>query len=82
MNKRNGLALLVALMMAGCLACLALSLSCLLAVETSAVTAGGRLRLLRHAAETAARVGLGELQASLGPDASIDYPSGDGGLIA
>jgi hypothetical protein len=82
MNKRNGLALLVALMMTGCLACLALSLSCLLAVETSAVTAGGRLRLLRHAAESAARVGLGELQASLGPDASIDYPSGDGSLIA
>jgi len=82
MNKRNGLVLLAALMVLAGLVALAFSLASLLAIEHRQQETVRRGRALRIASENAARLGLAELQARLGPDVGHDFESSDGLLIA
>jgi hypothetical protein len=82
MNKRNGLVLLAALMVLAGLVALAFSLASLLAIEHRQQETVRRGRTLRIASENAARLGLAELQAGLGPDVGHSYESSPGQLIA
>jgi hypothetical protein len=80
MSKRNGLALIIALLAALALASAAVILAsyCLTAgIESEAAH---RRALLRQAAEAAALRGLAELQAGVGPDARFTYPDTAGAL--
>ncbi|MEY3853492.1 MAG: hypothetical protein RI910_2472, partial [Verrucomicrobiota bacterium] len=82
MHKRNGLALLVSLMLMAMLVALALSLAALANLESRHLEASARGRLLRLAAENAAHRGLAELQAGLGPDVAHDYVTSSGALVS
>lgn len=82
MHKRNGLALLVALMLMAMLVALALSLASLLSLESRRLETERLGRSLRFAAENAARRGLAELQAGLGPDVAHDYEAVPGTLVS
>ena len=82
MNKRNGLALLVSLLLMAALGALALSLASLLLLERRQQEVGGRVGALRIASENAAKLGLAELQAGLGPDVGHDFESSSGQLLA
>jgi hypothetical protein len=82
MNKRNGLVLLAALMVLAGLVALAFSLASLLMIEQRQQEAVRRGRSLRMASENAARLGLAELQAGLGPDVGHSYESTPGQLVA
>lgn len=78
MHKRNGLALLAALMLMAVLLGLAFSLASLALLEQRQGAAARQGALLRLGAEQAARRGFAELQAGLGPDIahSYEFPSG------
>ena len=82
MNKRNGLVLLAALMVLAGLVALAFSLASLLMLEDRQQETVRRGRALRVASENAAKLGLAELQARLGPDVGHDFKSSDGSLMA
>ena len=82
MNKRNGLVLLASLMVLAGLVALAFSLASLLMIEHRQQEAIRRGRALRMASENAARLGLAELQAGLGPDVGHSYESSPGHLMA
>lgn len=82
MHKRNGLALLVTLMLLAASAVLAFSAASLVLLESRQQEASRRGLALRLAAVAAAQRGLAELQASLGPDAKHDYSSSSDGLVA
>jgi len=82
MNKRNGLVLLASLMVLAGLVALALSLASLLTIEHRQQEAVRRGRALRVASENAAKLGLAELQARLGPDVGYDFESSPGQLVA
>ena len=82
MNKRNGLVLLASLMVLAGLVALAFSLASLLMIEHRQQEAIRRGRALRMASENAARLGLAELQAGLGPDVGLSYESSLGQLVA
>lgn len=82
MNKRNGLALLAALMLMAILVGLAVSLASLALLEQRQAQAAQQGALLRLAAEQAARRGFVELQAGLGPDIAHTYESTSGRLAA
>lgn len=73
MHKRNGLALLVALMMAAALVALTFSLASLVLLERRHVTVSDEGRKMRGAAELAAFRGLAELQVRMGPDQACDH---------
>lgn len=82
MNKRNGLGLLVSLMLMAALAALAVLLASLVMIELRHQESHRRVRALRLASENAAKLGLAELQARLGPDVAHDFKSSDGSLMA
>jgi hypothetical protein len=82
MNKRNGLALLVSLMLTAALGALAFSAASLVMLELKHQETVRRGGALRAASENAARLGLAELQARLGPDVVYDFKSSDGALVA
>ena len=82
MNKRNGLGLLVSLMLMAALAALAVLLASLAMIELRHQESHRRVRALRLASENAAKLGLAELQARLGPDVAHDFKSSDGSLMA
>lgn len=75
MNKRKGLALLASLMAMAALVALAFTLASLVTIELRQQEAIQRVRVLRIASENAARLGLAELQARLGPDVGYDFES-------
>lgn len=81
MHKRNGLALLVALMLMAMLLAAALALATLASVELGRSQAVLRVHRLRFSAENAARRGFAELQASLGPDAAHTFEDATGRLV-
>lgn len=80
MNKRNGLALLVSLMLTAAAGALALSAAALAMLEARQQEAVRRGLALRRAAESAARRGLAELQQGMGPDVAYDFESSAGRL--
>jgi len=82
MHKRKGLALLASLMAMAALVALAFTLASLLMIEHRQQEAVQRGRSLRMASENAARLGLAELQAGLGPDVGHSYESTPGQLVA
>jgi len=82
MNKRNGLALLVSLMLTAVLGALVFSAASLVMLELRQEEAVRRSHALRAASENAARLGLAELQACLGPDVAHDFELSPGRLIA
>jgi hypothetical protein len=82
MRKRNGLVLLASLMVLAGLVALAFSMASLLMIEHRQQEAVRRGRALRIASESAARLGLAELQAGLGQDVGHSYESSPGRLIA
>ncbi len=82
MHKRKGLALLASLMAMAALVALAFTLASLAMIELRQQEAVRRGRALRIASENAARLGLAELQAGLGPDVGLSYESSPGQLIA
>jgi len=82
MHKRKGLALLASLMATAALVALAFTLASLLMIEHRQQEAVQRGRSLRMASENAARLGLAELQAGLGPDVGHSYESTPGQLVA
>jgi hypothetical protein len=82
MNKRNGLALLVSLMLTAALGALAFSAASLVMLELRQKETVRRGHALRAASENAARLGLAELQACLGPDVAYDFELSPGRLVA
>ena len=80
MNKRNGLVLLVTLLLMAALGALALLAASLVMIELRQQEAVRRGRALRMASENAARLGLAELQARLGRDVAYDFESSLGCL--
>ena len=82
MHKRNGLALLLSLVLLAMALATALLLASLAVLEQRHADVSSRRLLLRQAAESAALRGLAELQASLGPDQAHDHQDEDGGLVA
>jgi len=81
MNKRNGLALLVALMLMVTLVALAITLATLINLETRCQDVVTRRQELRRAAENAAWIALAEVQAKLGPDVADSFVGPTGGLV-
>ena len=73
MNKRNGLALLAALMLMAGLVALASSLACLSVLELRRQESDMARTKLRFAAESAALLGVARLQAALGPDVASTW---------
>ncbi len=82
MHKRKGLALLASLMAMAALVALAFTLASLAMIELRHQAVVQRVRALRIASENAARLGLAELQAGLGPDVGLSYESSPGQLVA
>ena len=82
MHKRKGLALLASLMAMASLVALAFTLASLAMIELRQQAAVQRVRALRIASENAARLGLAELQARLGPDVGYDFESSPRQLTA
>ena len=82
MRKRKGLALLVSLMLIAVLGALTFSAASLVMLELRQQEAVRRGWALRLASENAARLGLAELQASLGPDVAYDFELSPGRVIA
>jgi Tfp pilus assembly protein PilX len=81
MSNRNGLALLVALMLMATLVALAFTLASLANLESRHMDASVRRWRLRQAAQDAACAALAEAQARLGPDVAHDYAGTSGGLV-
>jgi len=82
MHKRKGLALLASLMAMAALVALAFTLATLVLLESRQYEAVRRSRVLRIAAENAAKLGLAELQVRLGSDVGYDFESSPGQLVA
>ena len=82
MNKRNGLGLLVSLMLMAALAALAVLLASFAMIELRHQESHRRVQALRLTSENAAKLGLAELQARLGSDVGHDFKSSDGLLMA
>ncbi len=82
MHKRKGLALLASLMAMAALVALAFTLASLAMIELRQQEAVQRVQALRIASESAARLGLAELQARLGPDVGYDFESSPRQLTA
>lgn len=80
MHKRNGLALLLALLAVSACVGLALLLGGFISMESAASGQFVRRSALRSAAEAAAFRGLAELQAAAGPDVAHTYQSPAGTL--
>ncbi len=81
MNKRNGLALSVALMLMASLVALAVTLASLTNLESRCQNVFNRRQELRRSAENAAWVGLAEVQERLGPDVADSFVGPKGGLV-
>ena len=80
MNKRNGLALLVTLMLTTALGALAFAAAAWVVLELRQQEAVRRRHVLRTASENAAVRGLGALQQTLGPDVAYDFETPPGRL--
>lgn len=82
MHKRNGLALLAALMLMAALGALVFSASTMVLLELRQQEAVRQGRALRVASENAALRGLAELQSAMGIDAVADFEPVPGSLAA
>lgn len=80
MHKRNGLALLLALLAVSACLGLAVLLGGFITTETAASRLSARRSVLRLEAEASALRGLAELQAAAGPDVAYTYQSQAGTL--